>query len=111
MDLLELGSQLGGAAIVACAEDKIEKLFKRGSVTRSAAQDSFEKTDGFLSQAVAGEEVDVRQGLGDELLRLFVELRLGRRRNGGGFVTSGGRKNRIDVGTEFRRRGFRDRGL
>ena len=55
MDLLELGSELGGTAVVSRAEDKVKKLFESGSVARGTAQNRFEKADGFLGQAVAGE--------------------------------------------------------
>ena len=55
VDLLELGSEFGSAAVVARAEDKVEKLFECGGVSRCAAQNSFEKADSFLSETVAGE--------------------------------------------------------
>ena len=75
--MFELSSELGGSAIVAGAENKIEKFFEGWSVTRSAAQNGFEQADGFLRQTVTGEKVDIRQGLSDELLGVFVELRFG----------------------------------
>ena len=60
MDLLELGSELGGAAVITRAKDKVEKFFEGGGVARRAAQNSFEKADGFLRETVAGEKIDVR---------------------------------------------------
>ena len=55
MKLFELRRKFGGAAIVAGAENEVEKFFERGSVTRRTAQNRFEQTDGFLRQAIAGE--------------------------------------------------------
>src|SRR5258708_39097871 len=51
-------------------------FFKRRSVAWRAAQDSLEQADGFLSEAVAGEEVHIGKRLGNEFLRLFVKHRL-----------------------------------
>jgi hypothetical protein len=81
MDLFELGGKLGRTAIIAGPEDKIEKLFKSRSVSGSTAQNGFEKTDGFLGKTIAGEKIDVREGLGDEFLGLIVKRRLGGNRD------------------------------
>src|SRR5690348_2410633 len=81
VNLFELGGELGGTAIIAGPEDKIEKLFKSRSVPRSAAQNGFEEADGFLGKAIAGEKIDVRKGLGDEFLGLIVKGRLGGNRD------------------------------
>src|SRR5580692_9746225 len=75
MNMFELRSQFRSAAVIACAKHEVQKLFERRSVRWSAAQNRFEQTDGFLGQAVAGEEIDVGQRLGDKLLRLLVKLR------------------------------------
>jgi len=93
MDLLELGGKFGSAAVVTSAEDKVEELFKSRRVTRSAAQDGFKQADGFLSEPVAGEEVDVGEGLSDEFLSLVVEWRFRVGRDGSGFLTDGGRES------------------
>src|ERR1700675_245013 len=93
VDLLKLGSKLSGAAVVAGTEDKVEKFLKGWRVARSAAQNGFEKADSFLRETVAGEKVDVGEGLGDELLGLLVELRLGGCGDGGGFVANDGSKS------------------
>ena len=77
MNLFELRGKFGGAPIVAGTEDEIEKFFQRRGVTRRAAQNRFEQADGFLRQAVAGEEVYVGKRLSDELLRVVVERRFG----------------------------------
>jgi hypothetical protein len=108
MDLLELGSQFGGAAIVSRAEYKVEKLFESGSVARRAAQDSFEKSDSFLGEAVAGKKIDVCEGLSDELLGLFVKLRLGRSRGDRGLIPGDGCKSWLRVRAQLWRRSLGD---
>ena len=76
MNLLKLGSEFRGTAVVASTEHKVEKFFEGGGVPRSAAQNGFEKADGFLRQTVAGKKIDIGEGLSDELLGLFVKRRL-----------------------------------
>src|SRR6266566_1952877 len=76
MNLFELRSQFGGAAVVAGAENKIEKFFEGGGMTRGAAQNGLEQSDGLLRETVAGKQVYVGERLRDECLRLLVELRI-----------------------------------
>ena len=73
MNLFELRGQLGGATFVARAEMHIEQPFERRSVARRALQNIFEQMRGFLRQAVAREQVHIRQRLRDVFLRFFVE--------------------------------------
>ncbi len=68
--------KFGGAPVVPCAENKVEQFFEGRGVARCAAQDGLEQPNGFLSEAVAGEEVHVGERLGDEFLRLVVKRRL-----------------------------------
>src|SRR5438034_4444522 len=75
MNLFELRSQFGGAAVVAGAENKIEKFFEGGGMTRGAAQNGLEQSDGLLRETVAGKHVYVGERLCDESLRLLVQLR------------------------------------
>src|SRR5580704_7587653 len=111
MDLLKLGGKLGGAAIIARAEDEVEKLFEGWSVARRATQNGFQEADGFLREPVAGEQVDIGEGLGDELLGLFVKRRLGRDGDGSGFVASNRCKGGFRVGTQLWRSSLGDRCL
>src|SRR6266576_3654670 len=76
MNLFELRSQFGGAAVVAGAENKIEKFFEGGGMTRGAAQNGLEQSDGLLRETVAGKQVYVGERLCDESLRLLVQLRI-----------------------------------
>jgi hypothetical protein len=106
MDLFELGSEFGGAAIVTSAQNEIEKLFESRRMARRAAQNGFEKADGFLGQAVAGKEIDVREGLGDEFLGFFVKRGLGGGSGHNHWCARGnGRgRGRRHVGTQLRSR-------
>jgi hypothetical protein len=84
VNLFELRGKFGGAAVVAGAEDEIEKFFEGRSVARSTAEDGFEQTNGFLGKPVTGEEINIRERLGDKPLRIFVERSFRRRRGGFG---------------------------
>src|SRR5215472_4277613 len=79
MNLLELRGQFGSAAIVAGAENKIEKFFKRRGMTRGAAQNRLEQSDSLLCETIAGKQVHVGERLRDEFLRLLIQLRINRR--------------------------------
>src|SRR5262249_9070175 len=69
----ELSRQFGRTAVVAGTENKIEKFFESGSVSRSAAKNRFEEANRFLCKTVAGKQIDVRKRLSNEFLRFFVD--------------------------------------
>ena len=73
MNLFELRGKFGGAAFVSCAKVQVEKALERGRVARRALQHIFEKVRGLLREAVAREEVHIRERLRDVLLRFFIE--------------------------------------
>src|SRR5882762_684737 len=75
VDLLQLRGKFGGTPVVACAKDKVEQFFECRRVARCAAQDGLEQPNGFLREAVAGEEVHVGERLRNESLRLIVKRR------------------------------------
>ena len=59
MNVLKMGSQLRGPAIVSGTENEIQQFFQGRCVRGSAAQYGFEQANRFLRQAVAGKQVDV----------------------------------------------------
>ncbi len=59
MNVLKLGSQFRGPAIVSGTENEIQQFFQCRRVRGSATQYGFEQANGFLRQAIAGEQVDV----------------------------------------------------
>ena len=73
MKFFKTSSKFGCATVIGRGENKIQKLFECRRVTRRAPQNSFEQADGFLREAVAREQIDVRERLGDKFLRVFVE--------------------------------------
>ncbi len=77
MELLQLPGKFRGAAIVARAENEVQQLLERGSVTRRTPQNGFQQTDSFLGQPITGKEIDIGQRLSDELLRFVIEIGIG----------------------------------
>ena len=73
MNLFELRGKLCGAAFVSRAKVQVEKALERGRVARRALQNVFEKVRGLLREAVAREEVHIRERLRDVFLRFLIE--------------------------------------
>ena len=73
VNLFQLRGEFGSAAVVAGAKNEVEQFFECRSVARCAAQDGFEQSNGFLREAVAGEQVHVGERLRDKFLCFFVE--------------------------------------
>ena len=73
MNLFELRGEFGGAAFVSRAEVKVEQALERRTVARRSLQNIFEEMRGLLREAVAREEVHIRECLRDVFLRLFIE--------------------------------------
>ena len=70
--------------IVARAEVQVQEPLQSDGVSWHALQHGFQQIHGLLRQAVAGEQVHIRKGLGEEPLGFFVG-RFARRGRGGWF--------------------------
>src|SRR4051794_41009761 len=74
MNLLQLGSKLRSAAVVAGAKDKIQQFLKSGSVLGRSPEDRFEQTYGFLCEPITGEKIYIGERLRNKLLGFVVEV-------------------------------------